>query len=111
MGLELLSDDIFVSVVGGLDVPEPAADLGVAAALASSFRNKPLPPRTAIFGEVGLAGEVRSAGQSGLRIREAAQMGFTRVILPARNIPDDDLGLTLLGVGTLEEALAHLELA
>jgi len=111
VGLELLSDDVFVSVVGGIDVSEPAADLGVAAALASSFRNRPLPSRTAVFGEVGLAGEVRGAGQAALRIREAAQMGFTRCILPARNVPDDRLDLDLVGVNTLEEALQHLSLA
>jgi DNA repair protein RadA/Sms len=112
VGLELLADDVFVSVVGGIQVPEPATDLGVAAAVASSFRNRPLPSRTAIFGEVGLAGEVRGISQAALRIREAAQMGFTRCIMPARNMPDDgDGGVQLIGVGTLEEALAHLELA
>jgi DNA repair protein RadA/Sms len=112
VGLELLADDVFVSVVGGIQVPEPATDLGVAAAVASSFRNRPLPSRTAIFGEVGLAGEVRGISQAGLRIREAGQMGFTRCIMPARNIPDNDDGVVqLIGVGTLEEALGHLELA
>ena len=111
VGLELLADDIFASVVGGIEVPEPAADLGVAAAIASSFRNRPLPARTAVFGEVGLGGEVRSAGQAALRIREAAQMGFTRVILPARNMPDDAEGIIMIGVHTLEEALAQLTLA
>jgi DNA repair protein RadA/Sms len=111
VGLELLSDDVFVSIVGGIEVPEPAADLGVAAAVASSFRNRPLPSRTAVFGEVGLSGEVRSAGQAQLRIREAAQMGFTRCILPARNVPAGDFGLEVVGVATLEEALAHLSLA
>jgi DNA repair protein RadA/Sms len=105
VGLELLGDDVFVSVVGGLQVPEPAADLGVAAAVASSFRNRPLPPRTALFGEVGLGGEVRGAGQPGLRVREAAQMGFTRCILPARNAPAESEGIELVGVHTLEEAL------
>ena len=64
VGLELLGDDVFVSVAGGLDVDEPAADLGVAAAIASSFRDRPLPPHTVLFGEVGLGGEVRGAGQA-----------------------------------------------
>jgi DNA repair protein RadA/Sms len=115
VGLELLGDDVFVSVAGGLEVSEPAADLGVAAAIASSFRNRPLPSNTAMFGEVGLAGEVRSAGQAALRIREAAQMGFTRVVLPARNLPADTdrgaEGVELLGVETLSEALDRLESA
>jgi len=110
VGLELLGDDVFVSVAGGLEVGEPAADLGVAAAVASSFRNRPIPPHTAMFGEVGLAGEVRSAGQSPLRIREAAQMGFTRCILPGRNLPRDAdaEGIALVGVESLSEALDRL---
>jgi DNA repair protein RadA/Sms len=109
VGLELLGDDVFVSVAGGLEVAEPAADLGVAAAIASSFRNRPLPERTAMFGEVGLAGEVRSAGQAGLRVREAAAMGFTRCILPARNAPAALEGIELIGVNTLDEALRAAE--
>jgi DNA repair protein RadA/Sms len=108
VGLALLGDDVFVSVAGGLEVPEPAADLGVAAAIASSFRNRPIPKGTVLFGEVGLAGEVRGAGQAGLRVREAAQMGFTRCILPARNVPPDVSGISLVGVNTLEEALERL---
>jgi DNA repair protein RadA/Sms len=109
VGLELLGDDVFVSVAGGLEVDEPAADLGVAAAIASSFRGRPLPPQTVAFGEVGLGGEVRGAGQAVLRIREAAQMGFTRCVLPARNVPEDaDPGIRLVGVATLEEALEAL---
>jgi DNA repair protein RadA/Sms len=111
VGLALLGDDVFVSVAGGLEVPEPAADLGVAAAVASSFRNRPLPPRTALFGEVGLAGEVRGVGQAALRLREAAQMGFTRCLLPARSLPDPAVapeGIEAVGVGTLQEALEKL---
>jgi DNA repair protein RadA/Sms len=110
VGLELLGDDVYVSVAGGLEVDEPAADLGVAAAVASSFRNRPLPAHTVLFGEVGLGGEVRGAGQSVLRIKEAAQMGFTRCILPARNVPADvdAAGLRLVGVNSLEEALERL---
>ncbi|HET7294879.1 MAG TPA: DNA repair protein RadA [Vicinamibacteria bacterium] len=108
VGLELLSDDVFVSVAGGLEVPEPAADLGVAVALASSFRNRPVPAGTALFGEVGLAGEVRGVGQAALRIREARQMGFTRCLLPARNVPQGENGIALVGVESLEEALSRL---
>jgi DNA repair protein RadA/Sms len=109
VGLELLGDDVYVSVAGGLEVDEPAADLGVAAAVASSFRNRPLPASTVLFGEVGLGGEVRGAGQAGLRVREAAQMGFTRCILPSRNVPEDaEPGIRLIGVGSLEEALERL---
>jgi DNA repair protein RadA/Sms len=108
IGLELLGDDVFVSVAGGLEVYEPAADLGVAVAVASSFRNRPLPAGTAVFGEVGLAGEVRGAGQAALRVREAAQLGFTRCVMPARNAPASAEGIELVGVRTLEEALERL---
>ncbi len=108
VGLELLSDDVFVSIAGGLEVPEPAADLGVAAALASSFRNRPVAPGTVMFGEVGLAGEVRGVGQAGLRVREAQQMGFTRCLLPARNVPKDAAGIELVGIESLDEALGRL---
>jgi DNA repair protein RadA/Sms len=108
LGLALLGDDVFASVAGGLEVDEPGADLGVVAAVASSYRNRPLPPRTAVFGEVGLGGEVRSTGQSGLRVREAAQMGFTRCVLPSRSVPADVEGIELVGVDTLEAALEHL---
>jgi DNA repair protein RadA/Sms len=108
VGLELLGDDVFVSLAGGLSVPEPAADLGVAAAIASSFRNRPVPAKTALFGEVGLGGEIRSVGQAALRVREAAQMGFTRCLLPARNVPAATDGMQLVGVETLGEALETL---
>ncbi len=110
VGLELLGDDVFVSVAGGIEVTEPAVDLGVAAAVASSFRNRPLGKRTVTFGEIGLGGEVRGAGHAALRIREAAQMGFTRCVLPQKNlIPAEECaGIELIGVQTLEQALEHL---
>ena len=73
---------------------EPAADLAVVVAIASSLRNKPVLPGVAVFGEVGLAGEVRGAMQPDLRVREAAQMGFTRCILPARGHAENAAGRT-----------------
>jgi DNA repair protein RadA/Sms len=85
-GLNLIGDDVFVNVAGGMTVDEPASDLGVLAAIASSVRNRVIPPTTAMFGEVGLAGEVRGITQSALRVREAAQMGFKRCIMPEANI-------------------------
>jgi DNA repair protein RadA/Sms len=119
-GLNLIGDDVFVNVAGGMTVDEPASDLGVLAAIASSVRNRPIPATTAMFGEVGLAGEVRGVTQAGLRLREAAQMGFRRCILPQANIdPDlrakmpringfDDAECELLGVRTVGEALDAL---
>jgi DNA repair protein RadA/Sms len=85
-GLNLIGDDVFVNIAGGMTVDEPASDLAVLAAIASSVRNRAIPPTTAIFGEVGLAGEVRGVTHAPLRVREAAQMGFERCIMPDANI-------------------------
>jgi DNA repair protein RadA/Sms len=108
-GLNLVGDDVFVNIAGGMTVDEPATDLGVLAAIASSVRNKVIAQTTAMFGEVGLAGEVRGITQAALRIREAAQMGFKRCILPEANIDPADRASTaeceLVGVRTLGEAL------
>jgi DNA repair protein RadA/Sms len=109
-GLNLIAEDVFVNVAGGISVDEPAADLGVVAAVASSVRNRPIRERTAVFGEVGLAGEVRGISQASLRVREAAQMGFSRCIVPDGNCaPEDAPGsVELVGVKTVSEALDHL---
>src|SRR5471032_1294309 len=88
-GLNLIGDDVFVNIAGGMTVDEPASDLAVLAAIASSVRNRVIPSTTAMFGEVGLAGEVRGITQAPLRVREAAQMGFTRCIMPEANIDAD----------------------
>ena len=106
-GLNLLGEDVFVNVAGGMTVDEPAADLGVITAVASSVRNRPIKQGTAVFGEVGLAGEIRGASQAPLRVREAAQMGFARCILPAGNCPPADVpnGIELIEVKTVGEAL------
>jgi DNA repair protein RadA/Sms len=85
-GLNLIGDDVFVNIAGGMTVDEPASDLGVVAAIASSVRNRVIPVSTAMFGEVGLAGEVRGITQASLRVREAAQMGFRRCLMPEANI-------------------------
>jgi DNA repair protein RadA/Sms len=109
-GLNLIAEDVFVNVAGGIAVDEPAADLGILTAVASSVRNRPIQERTAVFGEVGLAGEVRAVSQSALRVREAAQMGFTRCILPAGNCAPSDApdGMELVGVKSVGEALDQL---
>src|SRR5687767_14231112 len=109
-GLSLAGDDVYVNIAGGMTVEEPAADLSVLAAVASSVRNRGLAPSTAVFGEVGLSGEVRGVPQAPLRIREAAQMGFTRVVLPSANVdPGEEAGAesgcALVGVRTIGEAL------
>ena len=108
-GLSVAADDVFVNVAGGLTVSEPAADLGVVAAVASSLRNKPVRAKTAVFGEVGLSGEVRGTPQAGLRVKEASQLGFSRCVMPtSSHIPSPDPACTLVRVSTVEEALEEL---
>ena len=107
VGLAVLGCDVFVNVAGGLSVDDPGADLATVMALASSFRNRTLPPRTLFLGEVGLAGEVRAVSQPESRLAEAARLGFTRAVLPAasaRQCPAP-AGLALQGVGSVAEAL------
>jgi DNA repair protein RadA/Sms len=111
-GLHLSGDDVYVNIAGGMMVDEPAADLSVVAAVASSVRNRAVDGATAVFGEVGLGGEVRGISQPALRIREVAQMGLQRCVLPLANVDDMNRGLAegceLVGVGTIGEALETL---
>ncbi len=104
----LADQDVFVNVVGGLEVEEPAADLAISAAIASSARNRPVAADLALVGEVGLSGELRSVGQIPRRLNEAAKLGFKRVLIPraAMRFLDSPLpGLEVLGARTLHEAL------
>lgn len=106
-GLKLGDQDVFVNVVGGLRIGEPAADLAMAAAIASSRRDKVIPADLALIGEVGLSGELRAVGQMEARVREAAKLGFSRVMLPKKvrkdgNWPSD---IEVIAVRSLAEAL------
>ncbi|NNE34849.1 MAG: DNA repair protein RadA, partial [Rhodothermales bacterium] len=92
-GLRVSSQDVFVNVAGGLKLSEPAADLGILMAVASSLLDRPLPPDTAIIGEVGLGGEVRSVSQISVRIREAEKLGFRAAVVPSRGTHDSPLDL------------------
>ena len=109
-GLNLAADDVFVNVAGGIAVDEPAADLGVVGAVASSVRNRPVKASTAVFGEIGLAGEVRGVSHAALRVREAAQMGFTRCVVAHGNCAPEDApeGCELVAVRNVSEALDAL---
>jgi DNA repair protein RadA/Sms len=109
-GLNLLGEDVFINVAGGMTVDEPAADLAVVGAVASSLRNRPITPGTAVFGEVGLAGEIRGTSQASLRLREAAQMGFTRIVVPDGNVALDEAppGCEIVPVKNVGEALDQL---
>ncbi len=105
-GLNLGPNDVFVNVAGGLKLEEPAADLGVAVALASAFRNRPADQKTVFIGELGLGGEVRSVGQLGRRISEARKLGFSRVVCPARGSEPGTLeGIRLASVSNISQAL------
>jgi DNA repair protein RadA/Sms len=110
VGFQLLGDDVFLNVAGGLEIDEPAADLGVVAAIASSFKNRPVDAHTAVFGEVGLTGEVRGALQAQARAREAQALGFKKLVMPASNTAGLErlLGLRVVGVRSVEEALDEL---
>lgn len=106
-GLQISGSDVFVNVAGGVRIDEPAIDLPVALALASSFRDRVVAPDVIAFGEIGLAGEVRGVTRAGARLAEAAAMGFRRAIVPvsaaSERRPTDDL--EIVGVKTLAEAL------
>ncbi|HEY6098889.1 MAG TPA: DNA repair protein RadA [Anaeromyxobacter sp.] len=110
VGMEILSCDLFVNVAGGLSVDDPAADLACVASLASSFRDRPLPSRTLLLGEVGLAGEVRAVSQPEIRLAEAARLGFERAIVPAANARHAEApsGIAIEGVETVAEALDRI---
>lgn len=110
VGLNLSEQDIFVNVVGGMKISEPAADLSIATSIASSYRNRPVAADLAIMGEVGLSGELRSVGQLPRRLHEAAKLGFGRALVPrstlnrkgAEPLPT---GIEVIGARTLQDAL------
>jgi DNA repair protein RadA/Sms len=106
-GLPLQAHDVYVNVVGGLYIEEPAIDLGVVVAVVSSLRDVVLDPHLVVLGEVGLTGEVRAVGQVEARLREAAKLGFRRCLLPQANCQpaSDIVDLELCGVRTVAEAL------
>jgi DNA repair protein RadA/Sms len=110
IGMHLMGHDIFMNVAGGVKVVEPAVDLAIVAAIASSFLDKPVFDRTVVIGEVGLTGEVRAIGQAEQRILEARKMGFIRCILPHGNLkrlPAMD-GIDIAGVQSVEAAVETL---
>jgi DNA repair protein RadA/Sms len=110
VGMHLMGYDIFMNVAGGVRVVEPAVDLAIVGAIASSFLDKPVPDRTVVMGEVGLTGEVRAIGQAEQRILEARKMGFNRCILPHGNLkrlPAME-GIDIAGVRSVSEAVETL---
>jgi DNA repair protein RadA/Sms len=107
VGLGLGTQDIFVNVVGGLKIAEPAADLAVAVAIAASFRDVPVDPDLVVAGEIGLSGEVRTIGQVDRRLAEAAKLGFKRCLLPRSSAAGAAVppGVEVIMVASVDEAL------
>jgi len=106
-GLMCADQDVFVNAVGGVRIGEPAADLAVCLAIVSSLRNKPLRRDLAMFGEVGLAGEIRPAPRGQERLREAAKLGFRVALVPKANLPKQAIpGIEVIGVDRIEDALS-----
>jgi DNA repair protein RadA/Sms len=109
-GVQVLDQDVFASVAGGLRVDEPAVDLALCIAIVSSLRDRALERDVSLFGEVGLTGELRAVARPAARVREAQKLGFTRIVLPAANAAqlsaEERAGVELLGVADLDAALA-----
>jgi DNA repair protein RadA/Sms len=107
VGLHLGGMDIFVNVVGGLRIIEPAVDLGIILTIASSLKDTPIDPKLFVFGEVGLSGEIRAVAQAEIRLKEAAKIGFQRAVLPAGNAEKikGNFGLEIIGAQNVEDCL------
>jgi DNA repair protein RadA/Sms len=106
-GMHLGGTDIFVNVVGGLRLIEPAVDLGIITTIASSLRDIPIDPKIFVFGEVGLSGEIRAVTQAEARIKEASKIGFKRAVMPVGNSEKikNNLGLEIIGVKNVADSL------
>lgn len=110
LGMHLMGHDIFINIAGGVKVEEPAVDLGIISAVASSFMDKSISESSVVIGEVGLTGEVRAVGHVDARVAEAQKMGFTRCLVPASNLKRMTAieGIELLGVNAVSEAIEVL---
>lgn len=108
-GILCFDQDVFVNAVGGVKISEPAADLSVLLSIVSSLKNKALPSKLIVFGEVGLAGEIRPAPRGQERLKEAAKLGFTRALIPEANKPRQSIaGMEIIAVRRVEEAFQKL---
>ncbi len=108
-GVVCSDQDVFVNAVGGVKIAEPAADLAVLLAIVSSLRNKPLPGKLVVFGEIGLAGEIRPAPRGQERLKEAAKLGFTLAIVPKANAPKLPIkGIEVVALDRIEQAMEQL---
>jgi len=110
MGMHLMGHDIFMNVAGGVKADEPAIDMGIVSAIASSFLDKPIPDGNIVMGEVGLTGEVRAISHVEIRVGEVKKMGFTKCFVPASNLKrmTEIKGIEIVGIGTVSEAVEAL---
>jgi DNA repair protein RadA/Sms len=109
-GLQIGDHDVFLNVVGGVRVLEPASDLAVALAIVSSFRDNPLPGNMAVFGELGLTGEIRPVQRGQERIREAVKLGFKTILIPEANKPGKaDSSIRIVALRHVRELLEYLQ--
>ena len=110
LGMELGDQDIFVNVAGGLKIDEPAADLGIVSAMMSSFLERPVDRNLVVFGEVGLAGEIRGVSQPDMRMREIEKMGFSRCLIPGSSMAGSNPPPRLKphGIGSIQELNEYL---
>ncbi|MBW1822212.1 MAG: DNA repair protein RadA, partial [Deltaproteobacteria bacterium] len=110
LGMHLMGHDIFMNVAGGVKIDEPAVDLGIVSAVASSFLDKPIPEATIVLGEVGLTGEVRAIGQVEIRVGEAKKMGFTSCLVPESNVKrmSSIKDIEITGIKTVADAIETL---
>ncbi len=109
-GIQLGGMDVFINVVGGLKIFEPAADTGAISAIISSLWEKPIDPKTFFFGEIGLSGEVRAVAQAEIRIKEAAKIGFKKAIIPKSNEErlNNNFGMNIIGIKDIEELVENI---
>jgi DNA repair protein RadA/Sms len=108
-GIACFDQDVFINAVGGVKITEPGADLAIMLAIVSSLRNRPLPQKLVVFGEVGLAGEIRPVQRGQERLKEAAKLGFTTAIIPKANKPRHAIaGIEIVAVERVEDAVQKI---
>ena len=113
MGLKFYENDVYVNVAGGIQLDEPSADLSMAMALISGITDKVIPDDLIAFGEIGLAGEVRAVSHIDYRVKEAVRLGFTKIILPKKNVTKHikvPEGVELVGVDNIYQVLAQMKM-
>jgi DNA repair protein RadA/Sms len=113
MNLKFYENDVYVNVAGGITLDEPSADLSIAMALISGITDRVIPDELIAFGEIGLAGEVRAVSHIDYRVKEAVRLGFTKIVLPQKNITPSltvPSGASLIGVNNIYDALACMKM-